>query len=176
MDHFHDNLRPLRWGLAFRLLTLLFGFGLGAAFGAAEDSIKGCLKSDAQAVLAEKYGGDEAKAKKITDKSWVYWKRAHLHANGLGATGLGLILLLSFLAGSERFKSIVAIMIGVGSLGYGMFWMLAGMRAPGLGSTGAAKESLQWLAVPSSGMCIIGLVCTLALTARCAWSPSKAPP
>ena len=32
------------------------------------------------------------------------------------------------------------------------------MRAPGLGSTGAAKESLEWLALPSSALCIIGLV------------------
>ena len=42
--------------------------------------------------------------------------------------------------------------MGLGSLGYSMFWMLAGMRAPGLGSTGAAKESLEWLAVPTSAL------------------------
>ena len=43
------------------------------------------------------------------------------------------------------------------------------MRAPGMGSTGAAKDSLEWLAVPTSGMAIIGLTCTLGLTIKCAW-------
>ena len=172
MSHFNDNLKPLRFGLLFALLTLLYGFGLGAAFGAFEDKIKGSLKADAKAVLAEKYDGDEAKAKKITDKSWVYWKRAHLHANGLGTSSLAMIGLLSFLAASVRFKAIVAILLGVGGLGYGMYWMLAGMRAPGLGSTGAAKASLEWLAIPSSGAVIVGLVCVLALLVKCAFKPS----
>ena len=138
MNHFAQNLAPMKFGLLFALLTLLFGFGLGAAFGAAEDSIKGSLKEDAQAVLADKYGGDEAKAKKVTDKSWVYWKRAHLHANGLGTSSLALILLLSFLAVSDRTKSIVALLLGLGGLGYAMYWLFAGMRAPSMGSTGAA--------------------------------------
>ena len=169
MNHFAQNLAPMKFGLLFALLTLLFGFGLGAAFGAAEDSIKGRLKEDAQAVLADKYGGDEAKAKKVTDKSWVYWKRAHLHANGLGTSSLALILLLSFLAVSDRTKSIVALLLGLGGLGYAMYWLFAGMRAPSMGSTGAAKESLGWLAIPASGACIVGLVLVFALTARCAF-------
>jgi hypothetical protein len=160
----------MKIGLLFALLTILYGFGLGAAFGAAEDSIKGSLKEDAEAVLADRYGGDEAKAKKVTDKAWVYWKRAHLHANGLGTASVALILLLSSLAVSERLKAVVAALLGLGGLGYGMYWMLAGMRAPSMGSTDAAKESLQWLAVPGSGACLIGLVFVIALTAKCSFS------
>ena len=121
------------------------------------------MKNDAREVLATTYNGDEAKMKKITDKSWVYFKRAHLHANGLGTASVILIILLSFLPISNKVKSINAIFLGVGSLGYALFWMLAGLKAPGMGSTGLAKESLSWLAFPSSGLCIIGLIMIVAL-------------
>ena len=46
------------------------------------------------------------------------------------------------------------------------------MKAPGLGSTGAAKEALQWLAIPGSGLAIVGLLTTLALTARALFGSS----
>lgn len=158
-----SKLSVVKYGILFSLLTLLYGFGLGGVFGAFEDNIKGHLKNEAKQVLASAYDGDEAKVSQIIDKSWVYFKRAHLHANGLGTASLVLILYLSFLSVSNNIKSINAIFLGVGSLGYSMFWMLAGLRAPGLGSTGLAKETLQWLAVPASGLCIIGLIMAAGL-------------
>lgn len=170
-----ERLAPMRVGLLFALLTLLYGFGLGAAFGAAEDSLKGHLKEEAHAVLDDAYGGDEVKAKKVYDKAWVYMKRAHLHANGLGTSGLALILLLSALAASVRTRAIVAGMLGIGGLGYGLYWMWAGLRAPGMGSTGAAKESLEWLAIPSSGLCIVGLAAVLVLLMRTQFTRSREP-
>ncbi|MDH3592485.1 MAG: hypothetical protein OER88_11430 [Planctomycetota bacterium] len=163
MSETWTRLAPCRFGVLFALLTLLFGFGLGAAFGAKEDALKGHLKEEAQAVLATTYGGDAAKAKKVTDKSWVYFKRAHLHANGLGTAALALILLLSILAAGDRTKSLTALASGLGGLGYSIYWLLAGLRAPGMGSTGAAKDSLDWLAIPSSGLCIVGLVAVIVL-------------
>ncbi|MHC4974556.1 MAG: hypothetical protein ACYTG3_19755 [Planctomycetota bacterium] len=169
LEHWHENLAPMRAGLLLALLAVLYGFGLGAAFGAAEDSIKQGLRDDAAAVLADEYGGDEAKAKKVTDKSWTYFKRAHLHANGLGTAGLALILLLSFLGGGARVNGLVALGLGLGSLGYSSYWMFAGMRAPGLGSTGAAKDSLAWLAIPSSALCILGLLAVIGLAVRAAF-------
>jgi hypothetical protein len=42
--------------------------------------------------------------------------------------------------------------------GYSFFWMWADFRAPALGSTGAAKESLRWLAMPSSGAFVLATV------------------
>ena len=168
LDHWQRNLAPLRAGILLALLAILYGFGLGAAFGAAEDSIKQGLRDDAAAVLAEEYGDDEAKAKKVTDKSWAYFKRAHLHANGLGTASLVLILLLSFLGGPSLARSLVALGLGLGSLGYGSYWMFAAMRAPGMGSTGAAKESLAWLALPSSALCILGLLAVIGFAVRAA--------
>ena len=42
-------------------------------------------------------------------------------------------------------------LMGFGSLGYGLFWMLSGYMAPGMGSTGAAKESVGLIAQASGG-------------------------
>jgi len=161
-EFFTKILLPVKYGLLFALITLVYGFGLGGTFGAFEENIKQKLKNDAREVLATAYNGDEAKMKKIIDKSWVYFKRAHLHANGLGTASLVLILLVSFLPINNKVKSINAIFLGVGSLGYALFWMLAGLKAPGMASTGLAKESLAWLAFPSSGLCIIGLIMIVA--------------
>jgi hypothetical protein len=47
--------------------------------------------------------------------------------------------------------------------------MFAGLRAPGLGSTGLAKESLAWLAIPSSGLCVLSLLVALGLFVRAAF-------
>ncbi len=136
---------PVKYGLLFSLITLVYGFGLGGTFGAFEENIKNHLKNNAKEVLATAYNGDEAKMKKITDKSRVYFKRAHLHANGLGTASTVLIILVSFLPINNIIKSINAIFLGICSLGYSLFWMLAGLKAPALGSTGLAKESLAWL-------------------------------
>jgi len=160
------NLHPLRYGIVLSLITLLYGFGLGGAFGAFESNIKGYLKANAENVSVSVYHGDQAKIKKVSDKSWVYFKRAHLHANGLGATSIGLILLLSFLPIETRIKSINAIMIGLGSLGYALFWMFAGLKAPGMGSTHLAKESLKFIAVPSSGLCVVGLLMVIFFSVK----------
>ena len=162
-EFFTENLLPIKYGLLLALITLVYGFGLGGTFGAFEENIKEHFKNDAREVLATTYNGDEVQMKKITDKSWVYFKRAHLHANGLGTASIILILLVSFLPISDKIKSINAIFLGVGSLGYSLFWMLAGLKAPGMGSTGLAKESLAWLALPSSGLCIVGLIMIVAL-------------
>ncbi len=56
--------------------------------------------------------------------------------------------------------------LGVGALGYPIFWMLAALRAPGMGGTGAAKASLLWLAAPTAGLMIVGLIATLVLLVR----------
>ncbi len=162
MSDSRSGLVDMRFGLVFALLTLLFGFGLGGAFGAVESSIKGHLKATAQDVFETVYKSDEAAMKKVTSKSWVYFKRAHLHANGLGAVAVGVILLLTAV-GAGKPRVFTALAVGVGSLGYSLYWMLAALKAPGMGSTGAAKESLEWLAVPSAGLCMFGLLAAVGL-------------
>jgi len=161
-----SQFKAARGGLILALLTVLYGFGLGGVFGAAEDSIKGTLAARGEAALSTAYSGDEAKMKAVVSKSWTYFKRAHLHAGSLGTTALGLILLVCLLGAPTKLVAGTAWAGGAGGLGYSIFWMLAGLRAPGLGSTGAAKDSLFLLATPSAFACIAAVVLTLICVVR----------
>ncbi|MBK6516560.1 MAG: hypothetical protein IPG04_21240 [Polyangiaceae bacterium] len=166
------RLRNCRWGLLFALVTVLFGFGFGGVFGAFEEPLKAGLTERAEAVRDSVYGGDAAKMKSVVDKSWSYYKRAHLHGGAIGAVALGAILLLAAL---RRPKPILtrgaALALGVGGLGYSMYWMLAARAAPGLGGTDAAKKSLEWLAVPSAGLLLLGLLAVIGLVAYELFAP-----
>ncbi|MBE0542141.1 MAG: hypothetical protein IH623_12195 [Verrucomicrobia bacterium] len=167
-----QQLRPAAVGLMLAVLTLLYGQGLGILFGINEDSVKQRLKTSAEAVRDAAYKGDEAAIKAVLDKSWAYMKRAHLHAGGLGTTAIALILLLPIVGASAWITRIVSLALGAGGLGYSIYWMWAGFRAPGLGSTGAAKESLDWLALPSSIAFVLATIWMLALL-TVAWRTGK---
>ncbi len=162
MKELYERLAAMKPGILLALVTLLYGFGLGGAFGAFED----CLNVQGEAVLDSAYAGDTAALKKVTDKSWVYFKRAHLHANALGTTALALILLMAAVSDQRALNQLTALSLGLGALGYGLFWLLAGLSAPGMGSTAAAKKALQWLAVPSSGLCMLGLLVVTIVVVR----------
>lgn len=150
-----DSIHPVRAGLFLGVLTLLFGFLMGVVFGLNEDLIKRRLTASAAAVEATVYQQDAAAAKPVIEKSWTYMQRAHLHAGALGSVTIGLSLVLVLLGTSPKLAGVLSAALGVGSLGYSVFWMWAGFRAPALGSTGAAKESLAWLAIPSSGAVVL---------------------
>ncbi len=161
-------LRPAMPGLFFATLTLLFGFGLGIVFGANEDAIKSRLKNSGAAVRDTAYRGDDAALKAVLDKSWVYMQRAHLHAGALGTTAIALTLVVALLGTSVLWTRVISVGLGAGGLGYSIYWALAGFRAPGLGSTGAAKESLEWLALPSSGAVVLAALAATVVVGR-AW-------
>jgi len=175
IDNVSSLLRPVRFGLLLSILTILFGFSLGIAFGLAEDSIKDHIKARAEAVEATVYTNadgsfDQTRFSITTAKSWSYIKRAHLHAGGIGAASLAMCLLLS-LATQTRpsFRSIAAFLLGIGALGYSVFWLCAALKAPTLGSTHEAKEALRWLAMPSSGAVVTGAVLTFLFLLRTAF-------
>jgi hypothetical protein len=164
----HDAVRPVLPGLLLGLVTLLFGFGLGAIFGLNEAAIKDRLAGSAAAVATTVYKSDAAAAKAVIDKSWTYMQRAHLHAGSLGAVAVVLSLVLVLLGTGPALARALSVGLGAGGLGYSVFWMWAGFIAPGLGSTGAAKESLALLAIPSSGAVMVCTVTVAVLVAR-AW-------
>jgi len=162
-DALRLRLRPALIGLLLAVFTLLFGFGLGIVFGLNEGIIKTRLKTSAAEVRDTVYRGDDAAIKAVLDKSWVYFQRAHLHAGGLGATSVGLILVVVLLGTGPGLTRLISLGLGGGGLGYSVFWLWAGLRAPGLGSTGAAKESLKWLAMPSSGAVVVATLAVAVL-------------
>lgn len=165
-DFARARLRPLAPGILLSMLAIAFGFSIGIAFGAAEDAMRAHLSGSANAVLESAYGGDADAAAAVTSKSWTYFKRAHLHANALGTSALVASLLLALLGPPGRLERGSSLLFGAGALAYGVFWLLAGLRAPGLGGTGAAKEALAWLAIPGSGACVLGLVGTAVCFVR----------
>ena len=69
-------------------------------------------------------------------------------------------LLLALLGPPDRLARASGLRFGAGALAYAAFWLLAGLWAPGLGGTGAAKQALAWLAIPGSGACVLGLAGT----------------
>lgn len=154
----------IKFGLALALLAILFGGLMGLGFGCCEDSFKDRFKKDAIAALNEKYDGDQKKADKVSAKSWVYMKRAHLHSQTMGVISIVLSLIAAGLRFSPYLQTGISFLSGLGSIGYGLFWFLAGFLAPSLGSTDAAKETVGLLAQISTGsffISVVGLFCLL---------------
>lgn len=168
--------RPVLPGLFFALLTLLTGFGLGIAFGVAEEAIRAPHKRDALRVRDTVYHGDDKAMQVMVDRAWRYYQRAHLHAGGIGATAVGLILVLGALGTSAWVARAGSLLLGLGGLGYSWFWFWVGVRAPGLGSSAAARESLAWLAMPSAGAVVLGTLVVTAAVARAWVAPPAAAP
>lgn len=160
-------------GLAIAVLTVLFGFAMGGIFGFNEDIIKERLAASAAAVTATAYQGDAAAAEPVVAKSWTYMQRAHLHGGAIGTAAIGMIVVLLLVGTTARAVRVLSLALGLGGLGYSIFWMWAGFIAPGLGSTGAAKESLRWLAMPSSGAVMLATAAVAFLCLRAAWSRSR---
>jgi len=159
-------IRAFSPGIILALLAILFGFGLGGAFGAAEEPIKGHLDRSAERVLDSVYAGDVAKKNAVVSKSWSYLKRAHLHGGAIGAVALASICLLVLLGQTGAVERLSAFALGAGSLVYALFWLVAALKAPGLGSTHAAKESLDFIAIPGAALSLLGVLGTLAATLK----------
>jgi hypothetical protein len=169
----HARLRPALPGLLLGVLTLLYGFGMGVFFGVNEDAIKGRLKASAEAVKATAYKGDEAAVKLVLERAWTYMKRAHLHAGGLGVNTIALSLLLVALGAGAAVTRWLPIALGAGGLGYSIYWMWAGFRAPGLGGTGPAKEALKWLAMPASAAVALATLAVAVIVVRALRAPAS---
>ena len=154
----------IKYGVLVAMMAILFGGSLGLSFGCCEDNIKDSLKGNAEKVLSGVYGGDQAKADQVVKKSWIYMKRAHLHSQTMGVISIAFSLLVAWLSFPARAQMGISLLSGLGSMGYGVFWLLAAYLAPGMGSTGAAKESIALIAQASgaaffiAGVSLFGLL------------------
>lgn len=153
-------------GACLSLAAIIFGFVIGGAFGAAEGAIKKRLESSGAAALETVYKGDAAAKDAVVKKSWSYLIRAHLHAGAIGTAALASIATMILLCPLGPVAQASALAFGAGALIYASFWMIAGFMAPGMGSTGAAKEALTFIAVPGAGLCLLGACGTLFSVAK----------
>lgn len=162
-------------GAGLSVLAILFGFAMGGILGAVEDPIMKHLDDGGTAVLQSAYKGDVAKKDAVVAKSWDYLKRAHLHGGAIGAAAIGSIGALILLCPLGILAKLSALAFGSGAVIYSVFWLLAGLAAPGLGSTGVAKESLSFMAIPGAGLCILGVCGTLfCIVQACCAASSEA--
>ncbi len=145
------NFTHIKYGVLVAVIAILYGGLMGLSFGCCEEDIKRTLNSGAQEAMVAKYEGDQKKADKVVKKSWVYMKRAHLHSQTMGVISIAFSFLVAWLAYPAKAQLAISLLSGLGSLGYGFFWMLSGYLAPGMGSTGAAKESVSLIAQASGG-------------------------
>ena len=155
----------IKYGVLVAMMAILFGGSLGLSFGCCEDNIKDGLKGNAEKVLSGVYGGDQAKADQVVKKSWIYVKRAHLHSQTMGVISIAFSLLVAWLSFPARAQMGISLLSGLGSMGYGVFWLLAAFLAPGMGSTGAAKESIALIAQASGAAFFIAGVSLFGLLA-----------
>ncbi len=161
-------------GVVFSIGAILSGFTMGAVFGAAEDVVKNKLEVSASNVFETVYKSDADVKASVIKKSWEYLKRAHMHWGAIGSASLSCILALVLFCRPGMGVNITALMFGAGALIYPLFWFLAGIYAPSLGSTGAAKKMLEWMALPGAGFCLLGAVGTLFCLIRSRFSRSDA--
>ncbi len=164
------NIRPFAIGIILALCAILFGFGLGAVFGAAESTVKESLSNSAEQVIDTVYAGNTEKANDVVKKSWGYMKRAHLHGGGIGAVALSAIAILLLLGRAGLIEQSSSIALGAGALIYSLFWMVAAFKGPALGDLHAAKESLKFMAIPGAALCILGTLGTLFSVTRTLFS------
>lgn len=162
-------------GACLSLLAIIFGFVVGGAFGAAEGAIKKRLENSGNAALETVYKGDAAAKDAVVKKSWQYLIRAHLHAGAIGTASLASIATMILLTPLGPAAQASALAFGAGALIYSGFWMIAGFVAPGMGSTGAAKEALSFIAIPGAGLCLLGACGAVFSVAKACFLPAGKP-
>lgn len=158
---FKEAMAPVTVGLLLAFLGIVVGTVLGAAFGISEDRIKDRLLADVTA-HPQIHEQSADNLKKQVDSGWRYIQRAHFHAQGLGALGVGIIVVLGLSWVSAPVKKWLAIATGLGALLYPFTWLLMGFRIGSMGKD-AAHASVDWLAALSVPLFFGGMMLTLLI-------------
>lgn len=135
----HEELKAVKIGLFFVMLTLIFGIGMGVIFGVAENQVHHFI---ANGVDAHPELHDEFSKKKI----WRFSQRSHFHATGIAAFSIGLVLLIMVSSLKRSMKTAAAFFIGLGGL-YPLSWFSMFLLAPSLGRSAAHHHILTELLV-----------------------------
>ncbi len=144
------SLYPVRIGLRITLLLLVFGIGMGIAFGVFEDSFKDYI---AQGIVAN----PELHDQKSQSKIWRYAQRAHFHATGIGAFSLVLILLVLFSSLKDSLKATASVLISLVGL-YPLAWFTMFWLSPSLGRSAAHGHIVtELLTYIGTGGLLLGL-------------------
>ncbi|CAM2958404.1 hypothetical protein [Vibrio rarus] len=159
------KIKPIKIGVLLSLLTILFGYGLGCIFGAANSSMKAYFHEQVYVVHASNFTTEKDKDTAFS-KAKDYIKRAHLHSAAMGTASLATIFALGFCSISDRKKTIVSTITGLGAAGYGVFvWTLMAFVTPMIGKS-AAHETIAILAIPTGLALVFGTMATIYYVAK----------
>lgn len=155
----------IRWPLVIVIISIVIGTGLGAFYGASEETVKNYLEQEIQknelaSQVDESTEGQAIKAKldQIKSKSWRYFLRAHFHGGAIATMSLAILLLLGHMTLSSCKKKILAYGISISGFIYPFFWLFSGMYGPSLG-TGVAKAKFEIFAYAGA----VHILLTLAI-------------
>lgn len=149
---------------------MIGGVAIAIVFGVNEDLFKDRIAHDLQQNAAvhafdsiENPEKRKAAIKKEKDKNWRYYQRYHFHATGIGAMSLSLLILLAFVRGSGRLRTVAAYSLALGGFLYPFVWLFAGLYGPVVGRS-IAKEQFAIFGY-MGGLFLLGALLTLALAA-----------
>ena len=120
-----NEIKAVKIGLFLIMLTLIFGIGLGVAFGVFEDSFKSYISEGVEAHA-------DVHDEKSNSKIWRYAQRTHFHATGIAAFSIGLVILIMFSSLKIKLKTVSSILVGLGGL-YSLSWFTMFLLAPSIG-------------------------------------------
>ncbi len=148
----NEHIKPVKIGLFLVMLTLIFGIGMGVAFGVFEDSFKSYI-SDGVA----SHAGIGIHDEKSNTKIWRYAQRAHFHASAIAAFSIGLVILIMYSSLKRKLKTASSILVGFGGL-YPLSWFTMFILAPSIGRNAAhhhiITQSLTYIGV---GCLLLGI-------------------
>ncbi|MBK5205817.1 MAG: hypothetical protein JJD98_10525 [Polaromonas sp.] len=151
----NNTLANVRLGLLLAILTVLFGIVLGVVFGVNEEGIVNWI---AQGIAAHPELHDASSPEKI----WRYVQRAHMHAGGIGAFSLGLILAVALSGMRAPLKKLSSSLIGLSGF-YPLSWFSTFYLSPSIGRDAAhhsaISETLTYIGV---GGLLLGLFILIA--------------
>ena len=164
------------YGIILALGTIFYGAFMATTFGVYESDIKATLLQEAREHTVgvtvpghaqekdadQKVFESETEAQKIADKAWVYMKRAHTHAEGLGAITLVVALLIGHMALRPVIQRCLSLGISLGGFVYPLCLFYAAVWMVDKGKT-AAKADVHYFAVSSVTLYIIGIALVLIL-------------
>jgi len=168
-----ELLAPILPGLIVSFFAIVVGTGLGMAFGIYEEPIRNYLTAQIQA-HPEVHEQAPDSIKRDANMAWRDIQRAHFHAQGLGALGVGIIVVLGLSWVSAPVKRWLALATGFGALLYPFCWLLMGLRVGPMGAE-AAHASVDWLAGVSVPLFFGGMLLTLLILVLGWLFPKKMP-
>jgi len=171
-----ERYAPVFYGVILALGTIFYGEFMATTFGVYESDIKTSLLQEAREHTAgvtvpgheqetdadKQVFTSEAEAQQIADKAWVYMKRAHTHAEGLGAITLVVALLIGHMALRPLIQRLLSLGISLGGFVYPICLFYAAVWMVDKGTT-AAKADVHYFAVSSVMLYIIGIAVVLLL-------------